>query len=61
MNRRTQPLRSGDISISSPEIVNFAISRNANSFYFSSVFKDSFNRRGYHFDDVSKNGYVRFS
>ena len=45
---------------------NFAISRNtdtdcryliSNSFNFSWIFKDCFNKHGYKFDDVSKNCY----
>ena len=31
----------------------------SNSFSFSWVFKDLFNKPGYNFDDVSKNGYLR--
>ena len=31
----------------------------SNSFNFSWVFKDFFNKPGYNFDDVSKNGYPR--
>ena len=31
----------------------------SNSFNFSWVFKDCFNKNGYNFDDVSKNGYPR--
>ena len=31
----------------------------SNSFNFSWVFKDFFNKNGYNFDDVSKNGYPR--
>ena len=46
---------------------NFVISRNTdidcilvhNSFSFSWVFKDFFNKPGYNFDDISKNGYPR--
>ena len=30
----------------------------SNSFKFSQVFKDCFNKYGYNFDDVNKNGYV---
>ena len=47
---------------------NVAVSRDAdlycilihvsNSFKFSQVFKDCFNKYGYNFDDVNKNGYV---
>ena len=44
---------------------NFATSRNtdkdciiSNSFNFFKVFKDFFNKHGYNFDDVSKNGYL---
>ena len=33
----------------------------SNSFNFASVFKDSFNKHGCNFDDVSKIGYSRFS
>ena len=33
----------------------------SNSFNFSWVFKDFFNKPGYNFDDVSKNGYPRLS
>ena len=44
---------------------NLATSRNtdkdciiSNSFNFFKVFKDFFNKHGYNFDDVSKNGYL---
>ena len=33
----------------------------SNSFNFSWVFKDCFNKYGYNFDEVSKNGYTRHS
>ena len=32
---------------------------NSNSFNFSWAFKDCFDKNGYSFDDVSKNGYLR--
>ena len=51
MNHVTQLLSSKDISIFSPE--------KANSFNFSWVFKDYFNKNGYSFDDVSKTAYFR--
>ena len=31
----------------------------SNSFNFSRVFKEFFNKNGYNFDDISKNGYFR--
>ena len=65
----TQPLSSTGISISWQEISKFALSRNKdtnwilitvfNYFIFLQVFKSCFNKYGYHFDDVSKNGYSR--
>ena len=48
------------------KLANFAISRNipfryiiSNSFSFSRVFKDCFNKLGHNFDDVIKNGSPR--
>ena len=68
MNHVTHHLSSADISIFSPEIANFAISRNtdidwfwyiiSNSFNFCSVFKDCLRKYGYNFDDGSKNDYA---
>ena len=29
----------------------------SNTFNFASVFKDSFKKHGYNFDDLNKNGY----
>ena len=67
----THPLSSDESSIFSSEISNFATSRNtdidwnliemSNSFNFSSVFSNCFNKHGYNFDDVSKNNYSRTS
>ena len=31
----------------------------SNSFNFSRVFKEFFNKNGYNFDDISKNSYFR--
>ena len=63
MNHVTYPLGSADISILSPEISKFAISRNTdvdfilyiiyNSFNFLES-KDCLNKPGYNFDDVNK-------
>ena len=70
MNHVTHRLSSADISFFQRKSANFAISRNADIdcilihnfeffssslFNFSWVFKD-FNKHGYNFDDVSKNG-----
>ena len=72
MNHLTQPLSSADISIFKRKSVNFAISRNTDidciliyNFYFLKFFEslnsesDCFNKKGYDFDDVNKNGYFR--
>ena len=71
MNHEAHPLSSADISIFSSEIrksrfikkyryiLRFDTYRISNSFNFSWVFKDCFNKNGYSFDDVSKNGYPR--
>ena len=68
---RDTPLTSTDISFFHQKPANFNISRNtdtdcilviiSNSFSFSWVFKDLFNKSGYNFDDVSTNGYPRSS
>ena len=41
--------------------VRSPISAKSNYFRFPWIFKDFFNKPGYNFDDVSKNGYPRFS
>ena len=72
MNHVTQPLTSAEISIFSPEISKFCYIKKcryrlhfstelSNYFRFSRVFTDLFNKPGYNFDDVSKNGYPRSS
>ena len=52
----THALSCADISVFSVEIKSIAISRNTHINSIK-VFKDCFNRLGYNFDDVSKNGY----
>ena len=67
MNHVTHPLSSVYIGILSPEISKFCYIKKyryilwyiiSNSFNFSRVFKDCFNKHGYNFDDVSKNDYL---
>ena len=69
INHVTHPMNFADISIFHRKLANFAISRNTdidcnlihNSQFSNSylVFKYFFNKHGYNFDDVSKNGYPR--
>ena len=67
MNRVTHPLSSGDISIFFTGNQQIFLYQEiqidiafwyiiSNSFYFSWIFKDFFNKHGYNFDDASKNG-----
>ena len=61
------PFNSTDISIFSPEISEFCYIKKYSRytlnfgtlFYLFWVFKGCFNKHGYNFDDVSKNGYSR--
>ena len=50
------PLNSAEVSIFSPEISRFYYIIIPNSFNSSWIFKDYFNKYGYNFDYVSKNG-----
>ena len=58
LNQVIQPLSFG-ISIFSPGISKFWYI--TSNFVFFLVFKDFFNKDGYNFDDISKNGYSRAS
>ena len=69
MNHVTHPLISAGISVFHHKSASFAISRNANidcvlirnfnSFNLFRVLKDCFNKHGYNFDDVIKNGNTK--
>ena len=71
MNHMTHLLSSAEINNFSPKISKFCYIEKyryrlhfdtiSNSFNFSWVFKDCINKRGYNFDDVSKNGYPSLS
>ena len=58
----THTLSSAEISTFSLEISKFCyIKKYICRLSYFIVFKDFFDKHGYNFDDVSKNGYSRFS